>query len=90
MNYAQYVVDRLEIIVRTISHLKEHIEAEMTSIEERNHYVAAHYVQDMEDLLQCLRSLSLEWQKYLDIKERSSNAVPYHSPLEHTSQRGRP
>ena len=36
VNYAQYVVDRLEITVRTISQLKEHMEAEMTSIEERN------------------------------------------------------
>lgn len=90
VNYAQYVVDRLEIIVRTIFHLKEHIEAEMTSIEERNRHIGVHYVQDMEDLLQCLRPLSQEWQKYLDIKERCSNVVAYHSPLEHTSQRGRP
>ena len=89
VNYVQCVVDRLEITVRTISQLKEHMEAEMTSIEERNRHIAVHYVQDMEDLLQCLRSLSQEWQKYLDSKE-SSNVVAYHSPLEHTSQRGRP
>ena len=90
VNYSNYVVDRLEVIVRAIFHLKEHIQAKMTSIEERYRHIVNDYVQDMEDLLQYLRSLSLEWQKYLDIKERSSNAVAYHSPLKHTSQRGRP
>lgn len=54
--------------------------AKITLSEECNCHIAAHYVQD---LLQCLRSLSQEWQKYLDTKERCSNA-------EHTSQRGRP
>lgn len=90
VNYAQYVVDRLEVIVRTICHLKEHIQAEITDIDERNRHIAVHYVQDMEDLLHCLRPLSQEWQNYLDIKERYSDAVAYHSPLDHTSRRGRP
>ena len=44
------------------------MEAEMTSIEDCNRHIAVHYVQDMEDLLQCLRSLSQKWQKYLDVQ----------------------
>ena len=88
LNYAHYVVDRLEVIIRTICHLKEHIQA--ATINERNRHIAVRYVRDMEDLLDCLRPLSQEWRKYLDVKERYSNAVAYYSPLDHTSGRGRP
>ena len=90
INYAQYAVERMEICVQPIFHLKEHIENEVSYIYKQNHHIAVRYVGDMEDLLQCFRSLSQELQKYLDFKERYSNAVTYRSSLSHTSQRGRP
>ena len=90
VDYAQYAVERMEICVRSIFHLKEHIENEASSIDEQNRPIVIGYVGDMEDLLQYLRSLSQEWQKYLNFKERHANAVAYRSSLSHTSQRGRP
>ena len=90
VEYAQYVIERMEICVRTIYHLKEHIEDGLTSMNEQNHHIVIPYVQDIEDLLQCLRPLAQEWQKYLDFKERHANAVAYRSSLEHTANRGRP
>ena len=47
--------------VRSIFHLKEHIENEASSIDEQNRPIVICYVGDMEDLLQYLRSLSEEW-----------------------------
>lgn len=66
------------------------IENELALIDEQNRHIAVRYIQDMEDLLQCLRPLSQEWQKFLDFKERYVDAVAYRSFLENTSQRRRP
>ena len=51
--------------MRSIFHLKEHIENKASSIDEQNRHIVVRFVGNMEDLLQCLKSLSQEWQKLM-------------------------
>jgi len=88
--YAHYVVERLELCVQNISRLREHLEAHVSNVQQQNRAVVRSYANEMERLLECLRSLSREWQKYVEERERISEVLAYRVTTEHSPRRGRP
>ena len=87
--YALYALNRLEVCVQNVTHLRNYLEAH-TSRSESGRIISA-YITDMNELLECLRELSLEWLKYLDFKERMSASFAYRVTAQHDgSRRGRP
>ena len=89
-DYAYYAVERLEVCAQNVSHLRDHLEAQIRSVSQQNRAVVSSYKIEMEELLECLRALFQEWRKYLEERERVSESIAYRVSVEHNSGRGRP
>lgn len=67
--YAEYVVERLEMLISRITTLKNHIEDQLATVAQQNREVVTWYQSQLEELLECLRALSGEWHEYLQMRE---------------------
>ena len=57
------MIERLEVCVLTVSHLRDHFETQGVSqtVSHRSREVLSHYKSELDDLLSCLRALYREW-----------------------------
>ena len=73
-NYANYAVERLEICITNVSHLKDHLENGIVLVQPEYRGIVAQYKNNMESLVTCLRSLSEEWHSYIVTMEHASES----------------
>lgn len=83
INFAEFVVDRLEVFIVSVSTLSYLFQANISSD------VGASFYSLLDELLQCLRDMQREWQDYMDHYQWRSPSS-YSPPLVHTAGRGRP
>ena len=86
-SFAEYVVERLEVSIRHVSRvnqlLRSFIGREVSS-------TATHYSVLLAELLQCLRTLCVQWEAYLDQGQFNVASTSYTAPVIHRSVIGRP
>ena len=75
--------------VNRITALRDHIKDQLTTVAQQNCQVMTWYKSQLEELLECLRAVSGEWQEYLRMREDIKvSSLPVL--IEHGSERGRP
>ena len=75
--------------VNCITALRDHIKDQLTTVAQQNCQVMTWYKSQLEELLECLRAVSGEWQEYLRMREDIKvSSLPVL--IEHGSERGRP
>lgn len=92
--YAGYVVDRLQLCIRSCSILKDHFDDHMVDIQQvssgPDRDVILKYTDDLVELMSCLRELSREWLRFMDVATIRQASVAYSASASHNSKRGRP
>ena len=89
-NYANYAVERLEICIVNVSHLKDHLENGVSLVQPEDRDIVTGYKNNMDDLVMNLRSLSEEWHRYIATTERISESLRYRVVTGDNVARGRP
>ena len=89
-NYANYVVERLEICITNIFHLKDHLENGLLLVLPEDHDIVTGYKDNMDDLVMYLRSLSEEWHRYIVATEYVSESLRYRVVTSDNVTRGQP
>ena len=88
-SYCEYAVERLEVCIRSVSALLDQLRSRPpTHVADDVSDVAVHYSVQLAELLQCLRGLYTEWQRYRDDGHHLSTA--YSVPTSQPSIQGRP
>ena len=88
-SYCEYAVERLEVCIRSVSALLDQLRLRPpTHVADDVSDVAVHYSVQLAELLQCLRGLYTEWQRYCDDGHHLSTA--YSVPTSQPSIQGRP
>jgi hypothetical protein len=85
-HHAEYVVDRLEMFIVTLSSLVEHIRLHIS--EEETVVIGQWYCSHLSELLSCLRVTLRQWVDYLDHWDGARTS--YSVPIAHSNERGRP
>ena len=94
-DYSLYVVERLELCRQNVSGVLSHLEVSITrpryntmlNAEER-HGVQS-YVESLTDVLECLKSIGVEWEHYLEVlQSHTTSAVSYRAGNVVSHQRG--
>ena len=85
-----HTIERLEVLVSTLTCLKDHLEVNVGLTSERYRLIVLEYASCMIELIGYLRSLAQEWQSYIDAKERLSHSLKYQAILSQSTSKGRP
>lgn len=86
-SYCEYAVERLEICIHSVSTLLDQLRTRPVHVTDSVADIATRYSVQLAELLQCLRGLYIEWQRYHD----EGHSLPsYSAPTLHSSTRGRP
>ena len=92
--YALYVVERMEISVSNVRHLKDHLShsSQRPDTTEDVCEVVGHYQSYLSELLVCLELLAVKWEEYVDRVQSIDVSQVYCAPMESSgaSRRGRP
>ena len=89
-DFSEYVVERLETCIRSVSALIHHLRLN-TPTDEEAARVGVQYSANLSELLECLRSMLREWQDYLNhYQSRSTSSYRASLTLSVPSQLGRP
>ena len=51
IDYVSYAIQRLELAVSSVAHLKDHLETNIAAVHIHNRYIIDSYLSDMEELL---------------------------------------
>ena len=86
-SYCEYAVERLEVCIHSVSAL---LRSTPGSATDDVTDVAAHYSVQLAELLQCLRGLYNEWQRYRDDGQHLSPSTSYTVPTSQSNTPGRP
>ncbi len=89
--YAEYVIERLRLCIRSCSCLLDNFEESINEINAsvRHRDVIAVYMDAVIELIDCLRELSKEWSRLEDCAVATSS-ISYRAPTISNSGRGRP
>ena len=89
--FSEYVLERLEISVMSVSTLINHLQS-TNNDDEQQAEVGANFQAQLAELLRCLRDISQQWQQHLDHYEANMAATSYSAPVvrPHSRQPGRP
>ena len=85
-SFAEYVVERLETCILSVSALMDHLRAPTN--DQQASAVGVHYSSLLGALLQCLQRLSQEWESYLDQYQLHRSSTSYTAPMFRTSLAG--
>ena len=88
-DYDHYAVERLQLCVRNTSRLRENLVSHTSEILLQNRVVNT-YERELQELIECLRSLSQEWQNYFDVRERVTEPASFRVSVDSRWSRGRP
>ena len=83
--FCEYVVDRLELCVRSVASIISLLAASGASSDTGRLYATL-----LSELLGCLRSLYSQWSAYLDRGINATSGMSYRAPITHTGNVGRP
>ena len=89
-NYANYAVERLEICVTNIAHLKDHLESSLVLVQPEYRDIVTGYKNTMENLVMYLRGLSEELHRYIATMEHVSESLRYRAVTNNNVGRGQP
>ena len=76
--------------MRNTFRLRENLISRTSEILPQNRVVVNTYKRELQELIECLRSLSQEWQNYLDMRERVTEPASFRVSVDSRSSRGRP
>ena len=86
-SYCEYVLERLEVCVESVSSLRDLLRTRPPSVTEGESHIAVGYSTQLTELLRCLRRLYMKWQEYMDRRNTSSSySTPPYSFWPRTSQ----
>ena len=89
-NYANYAVERLEICITNVAHLKDHLESGLVLVQPECRDIVTSYKNKMENLVTFLRGLSEEWHGYIATMELVSESLSHRAITNNNAGRGRP
>ena len=87
-DFSEYVIERLEVSIRSVSALIYHLRSN-TPTDEEAARVGVQYSANLSELLECLRSMLREWQDYLN-HYQSRSASSYRASVTPSARPGRP
>ena len=90
--YSEYVLDRLQISLVSISSLLDHLQsATVTPRSELQVTVSTYYYSEISELVQCVCEIASLWEHHLDeeISRAGRSVAAYSAPIENIT-RGRP
>ena len=87
-DFSEYVIERLEVSIRSVSALIYHLRSN-TPTDEEAARVGVQYSANLSELLECLRSMLREWQDYLNHYQPRS-ASSYRASVTPSARPGRP
>ena len=92
-SYTHYIIERLENALRNVDAISERLsialdpENELEAVEQE---VISRYLEMVDELASCIRSLLCYWDTYLDEILSMSTVSRYRASVTHTGNRGRP
>lgn len=89
-SFCEYVLDRLEICIESLSSLVELLRTHPPSVTYQEAEVATRYSGQLAELLDYMRHLYVEWNGYLDGSHTLTVSTSYSVPISQHAGRGRP
>ena len=91
-DFAEYVLERLELCIQTCSNLGDHMLSDSDQLEEEEVLLVIEHKETLFGLIECLRSLQQRWMEYRDILDASYSfqAEISYRPGTQRQGRGRP
>ena len=92
-SYTHYIIERLENALRNVDAISDRLsialdpENELEAVEQE---VISRYLEMVDELASCIRSLLCYWDTYLDEILSMSTVSRYRASVTHTGNRGRP
>ena len=90
-SFTEYVLERLELCIRTCITLTEHLDSEtVPNLDEGEVAIIEDYQSTLLGLIHCLRSLQQKWMECKGIIEATSHDFSYQAGIMERRGRGRP
>ena len=89
-SFCEYILDRLEVCIESLSSLVELLSSRPLSVTDEEAEVAIRYSGQLSELLDCMRRLYVEWDGYLDGRHALTVSTSYSVPISQPAGRGRP
>ncbi len=90
--YTLYVVERLEVCVSSVRQLKDHLTrlSGTSGVQPDVIQLVNEYIHSLQELIQCLEALSVQWTAYSDRVGNPDISSAYRASTDGSGQIGRP
>ena len=80
-SYAHHTLERLGVFVTTLTRLMDHIETNVGQVSLDHRAIVLRYTSQIRQLIDYLRSLTGEWQSYIDVQESQAISTKYQASV---------